>query len=200
MIELIGLTEKDSTRFFKHVGKRDGCWLWVGAIASNGYGVFRALGKTQRAHRVAYALAKGPIPDGLDVCHECDVRACVNPSHLFLGTRRDNILDMVAKGRQNFQVHPEKLARGDKHYARKEPWRLAKGNQHGRSTMPERSARGSRVGGAKLTEALVAEIRERLKSGGRIKAMLAREYGVSKGTIGFIADGSTWKHVTNINK
>lgn len=74
-----------------------GCWLFCGAINSKGYGVL-----TRRlAHRVAYELLVGPMPAGMCVCHRCDVRCCVNPAHLFLGTHQDNMDDMTAKGRRN---------------------------------------------------------------------------------------------------
>lgn len=76
-----------------------GCWLWTGARLAQGYGLIkRKDGAQLRAHRVAYALAYGPIPDGLQVCHRCDNPRCVRPGHLFLGTAQDNANDMVAKG------------------------------------------------------------------------------------------------------
>lgn len=82
-----------------------GCWLWTGTLKKPvrglGYGHFRVSGKTKVAHRVSWEIFRGPIPDGLCVCHKCDVSICVNPDHLFLGTRLDNIEDMVAKGRQS---------------------------------------------------------------------------------------------------
>jgi hypothetical protein len=76
-----------------------GCWLWM-ASTKNGYGQLYAQGKSsQYAHRVSWKEHKGQIPKGLQVLHKCDVRRCINPEHLFLGTQADNIHDMVKKGR-----------------------------------------------------------------------------------------------------
>jgi hypothetical protein len=75
------------------------CHYWTGSIAPNGYGQFDVGGKTKLAHRVAYEIYIGPIPDGLNVCHTCDIRDCVNPRHFFAGSQQDNIDDMVNKGR-----------------------------------------------------------------------------------------------------
>lgn len=79
-----------------------GCRLWIGTKSRvHGYGYFGiASGKATTAHRVAYLLGNGALPDGLDVCHECDVRLCCNPEHLFLGTRKQNMEDCTKKGRQ----------------------------------------------------------------------------------------------------
>lgn len=77
-----------------------GCQLWLGSTDILGYGQFKIGGKTIRAHRVAWAEKNGPIPDGLIICHKCDVPGCINVAHLFLGTKRDNAYDMIAKGRK----------------------------------------------------------------------------------------------------
>jgi hypothetical protein len=76
-----------------------GCWIWTACLSGGRYGAFAFRGKIVGAHRVSYIMNVGEIPDGLCVLHKCDTPACVNPEHLFLGTKKDNTLDAMVKGR-----------------------------------------------------------------------------------------------------
>lgn len=82
----------DSQRFFSKVNKTDTCWRWVGAIKSNGYGVFACGGRQVHAHRWSYEAEFGPITDGLVVDHICRQRDCVKPDHLEQVTQRENMI------------------------------------------------------------------------------------------------------------
>lgn len=96
-----------AVRFWRFVRKTDGCWWWTGSANARGYGSIRPAtgssvrGKAKMAHRLAWELANGPIPEGHYICHRCDNPSCVNPAHLFVGTPSDNMRDCVAKGRSS---------------------------------------------------------------------------------------------------
>lgn len=104
-----------SERFWEKVvdtGGESECWLWTAFINPSGYGMIRNGRWMALSHRVSWTLKNGRIPEGAQVLHHCDVRACVNPGHLYIGTNQDNVRDKVARGRSSFP-HPER--RGELH-------------------------------------------------------------------------------------
>ena len=93
-------SELRAKRFEEKVVKTETCWFWRGSLATNGYGRVWDGKKQRPAHRVAWEMHhKRPFPEGMFACHTCDVRSCVNPEHIFVGTTSDNQQDSVAKGR-----------------------------------------------------------------------------------------------------
>lgn len=149
-----------------------GCWVWTRCTDRRGYGRIMVNKRKSLAHRIAYELANGPIPTGLCVCHSCDNPACINPSHLWLGTNADNTADMVRKGRVGF----------------------ASGERSGMRRHPEKIVRGENRHGAKLTEDGVRDIRRRW-SAGESQAELGRAYGVDPSVINTVVHRKKWKHV-----
>lgn len=97
----------------------NGCWEWKKGKDQLGYGILYVNGKSEKAHRFSWKIHHGEIPDhdsyhGMVVCHHCDNPSCVNPDHLFLGLAKDNVQDMVAKGRNRCGV-------GDRHGSKTHP-------------------------------------------------------------------------------
>jgi hypothetical protein len=162
----------DQEDFWAHaIADDSGCLLWQGNLNPHRYGRYRkgpaGAAFSMLAHRVAYILTKGPIPDGLCVCHSCDVPSCVEPEHLWLGTRAENTRDRDLKGR------------------------AAWADRNGRRIHPERTRRGERHPCARLTDVQVSEIRHRYVKGDRSVGSrgLARSFGVSHPTIWHIVNG-----------
>ena len=144
-------------RFESKFTKSEGCWEWNAYKNSDGYGVIWIIERVQKAHRVAYQLYVGEIPEGMCVCHRCDNPSCVNPEHLFLGTNADNVRDRDNKGRDANRC-------------------------------------GEKNGRAKLTEAQVVEIRERM-GGGERGVDLARQFGVTRDEILKIFRRISWASI-----
>lgn len=101
----------DEEYFFKRSipEPNSGCWIWQGTLSAKGYGVYTANKKQRGAHRGSYEAGFGHIPEGMYVCHKCDVRCCVNPDHLFVGSHADNMKDMAIKLRQNRKLTGEQV-------------------------------------------------------------------------------------------
>ncbi len=145
-----------------------GCRVWI-LHTCGGYGVIKWKGRMTKAHRLSWEEENGPIPKGMLVCHRCDVRACINPAHLFLGTHIDNNADRDAKGRQ---------AKGELHARRIRSGIMS-------------PAKGERNAKAKLTAEQVMAIRGDC----RLQRVIADDYGVHKSHISNIVTRKTWAHL-----
>ena len=141
------------------------CWNWQGKSDKNGYGIFSAFGLNGKAHRVSYSVFVEPVPHSLLVCHKCDHPKCINPSHLFLGTSKDNFDDMKRKGR----------------------W-----INNSKSLQPKYGTDNNR---SKLTKNQVIEIRNLREQKNLSYDKIANLYDVSKQSIISICKRKTWTHI-----
>jgi hypothetical protein len=155
-------------RFWQHVDKFADCWIWTAAKSSKGYGRFKINGKLYSSHRLVYQWEIGDIPEGYDICHTCDNPSCVNPDHLFAGTRSENMLDAFRKGRIRIQEN--------------------------RNPIPPPPMLGEDNPASKLKKSDVRQIRF-LYSHGYSKRKLSQIYDVSRRTIKDVVDRESWKHV-----
>lgn len=105
-------------RFWGKVEVTPGCWLWMGARDTNGYGNFYLAGRTTKAHRFALETVCGPLGIGMQACHRCDNPPCVRPDHLFPGTALENQRDSVTKGR-SLSPGPRRASRGEDRWSAK---------------------------------------------------------------------------------
>lgn len=180
----ITLSDQQKERFWTKVLRGEGCWEWLGYRQPNGYGMISQSHTSQvYAHRVAWVIKYGPIPEDMCVLHRCDNPSCVRPDHLFLGTRAENHQDMVKKGR---------MRRGDAHPSRIDPSYLLRGDKHpARTRNGDYLLRGEKHPSAKLTEDQVREIRASSES----NADLARKFGVQRKYVWALRRGKNWRSV-----
>lgn len=155
-----------------HYPKLGACHVWLGPLDAHGYGMMWVYGTFRKAHRLAWMLAKGTIPEDTHVLHRCDNPACVNPKHLFLGSQHDNMRDMNKKRRNGW---------------------AKKGNDNGLRRHPELAARGERQGHAKLTTEKVRWIRALCEE--HTQQEVASLLGVGQMTVSDIVRRKTWAHV-----
>lgn len=183
---VVSPTPSAIARFNRKVERSEqGCWLWVGALRPNGYGNFFLGNKTTCAHRAAWTLANGQIPDGLQVLHRCDVPNCVNPSHLFLGTQKDNMQDMIAKGRQGSHArHGEANPMYGKRHSEKTRAMISAVHRgiHAREKHPR----------ATITEKTAQEVK-RLRAEGNTCKSIALMLSISFHVVRNIAGGKSWR-------
>lgn len=190
--------EKFEARYYPE--PNSGCYLWTGRIDGSGYGSFQDGPRPRRASRVSWEFYVGPIPVGLNVLHRCDNRVCVNPGHLFLGTIRDNVLDMVSKGRHaNQNTRKTECRRG--HAFTAENTRVCKNGSRICRTcervrwkreydrdMAKRIAAGHVVGAKKLRRPDILEI----KTSSDHIADLAGRFLLTESTVYRIRSGARW--------
>lgn len=163
---------KFPNRFWLKVKKTDSCWLWTGGKTTFGYGVI-GIGedgnyKNIGAHVASWIMHRGRVPKGMCVLHNCpggDNPACVNPEHLWVGTKKQNTQDMVKKGRG--------------------VWGNTFGERHAFAKLNEATVREIRR--------LYAERPKPIKKGSKGYAVLAREFGVSETLIKFVVTKKLWK-------
>jgi len=148
-----------------------GCWLWQGSKFTKGYGCIRISGKSYRAHRISYRIFRGPIPFKIDVCHDCDIKPCINPYHLFLGTHQDNMDD----GKNKTRFHKGETRVNDPRYARGE-------NHHN----------------SKLTNDQVFEIYKMKFQEGLKNQDICNKFNLPKGTVSGIIRGKARKDLYEI--
>jgi len=131
------MTKDELKRFMQYVERYspEDCWLWIGCANERGYGWFHAASSSEKnTHRLIWEHVHGPIAEGQSILHKCDISGCVNPSHLFIGTQSDNMIDAVRKGHRPTKLSVEQvveikklLSQGLKHRVIAEKFGVSRG-------------------------------------------------------------------------
>ncbi len=209
-------------RFWSHVTKTpDGCWLWNGAKDRHGYGKF--LTNSPLAHRIAYLLVKGEIPNGLELLHGCDNPPCINPDHLSPGTHKENLAEAGKKGRMGPKTR--KLSQSDVDRIRqrylagdlapriaadyrihsRHVTRLVRGDRWSRGYQPPKDfdrialSRQPHFGENhphhRFTEGQVREMRAKYRAGNSSLVLIAQEFNTDPTSVRRIVKGTAWSHL-----
>ena len=129
----------------------DQCWEWARVRNQHGYGQLRVAGRMVYAHRLAYELGVGPIPDGMHVLHQCDNPRCINPAHLSLGTHSQNMKECSERGAQGFRIRSNVASRTEP-----PSWQMSKSCQFADCFLPAAHSAKSPLGLAYLSRPLPA--------------------------------------------
>lgn len=192
---------KPKQGFWDFVDRKGSCWIWRGRKSEKGYGVF---GDNKKAHRVAYELVKGAIPEGMFVCHHCDNPPCVNPDHLFLSDAQGNMNDMWEKGRGYTKLTDAQVREIRQKYVESRIGQRKLAEEYG-VTQPQigyivRGEQRRKAGGpiqkrgngfkrsTLITDQQAKEIRKRFQQGESTK-VLSKEFGISHSYASTIAHG-----------
>lgn len=160
-----------------------GCWVWIGS-GRDRYGSINFQGKTQPAHRVVWKILNGEIPAGMELLHSCDIGFCVNPGHLRIGTHKENMADMVRRGRQ-------RTISGESHWTKLQ---IEKARKIARKNIRNAHGAGEKNNNSKITMQMAEKIRAEYKSNpSQTMTQLGSKFGIGREQTRKVIRGYVWK-------